>query len=77
MSTRSVLYSGRIGHHLLQGFVRLRLAPGESRTVAIDLPPGAFALPDGDARLAWFPGRFTLGAGGSQDWQVQCDVNLE
>ncbi|MBC2665984.1 glycoside hydrolase family 3 C-terminal domain-containing protein [Novosphingobium flavum] len=49
----------------LKGFERVRLQPGETRTVAIGLPAEAFAF--WNAELEWVaePGRFTIHAGNS------------
>ncbi|MCI8623204.1 MAG: glycoside hydrolase family 3 protein [Provencibacterium sp.] len=50
----------------LCGFERLTLAPGESRTVNIEIPASAFSVVLPDGRRTVEPGRFTLYIGGSQ-----------
>ncbi|MBM4163976.1 MAG: beta-glucosidase [Lentisphaerae bacterium] len=51
----------------LQAFARVHLQPGEARTIDLELPPSAFALPDRQGVPTWYPGRFRIAIGGSQD----------
>lgn len=50
----------------LQGFRRIRLLPGESRTVAFEVTARQMALIDGAGRRVVEPGRFRLHVGGRQ-----------
>jgi beta-glucosidase len=49
----------------LEGFARVRLAPGESREVAFPLGPAQLRLLDGDMRWVVEPGRFRVLVGAS------------
>ena len=50
----------------LQGFSRLRLAPGEKQTVQFTLTPAQMSLVDADGRWVLEPGEFKVWVGGQQ-----------
>ena len=56
----------RDSHHSLQGFARIRLEPGEKRTVTFRLAPRQLAVFDEEGRCLVEPGAVELLAGGSQ-----------
>jgi beta-glucosidase len=56
----------------LKGFARVALAPGETRTVALDVGPEALAFHDIDMRYVVEPGEFALMVGtSSRDADLQ------
>lgn len=63
----------------LKGFAKVALAPGETKTVRIELDERAFAFYDPDRRR-WIaePGAYDLLVGGSAaDFELQATVRLE
>lgn len=58
--------SAAVPHHSLQGFARIRLEPGEKRTVTFRLAPRQLAVFDEEGRCLVEPGAVELLAGGSQ-----------
>jgi beta-glucosidase len=53
----------------LQGFTRVRLAPGESQTVGFTLTPAQMSYADEDGNWILEPGRFRVWVGGGQpEW---------
>jgi beta-glucosidase len=63
---RDLEASCRVPHHELRGFLRITLAPGESRRVAFTLGPRDLSLIDEQGRRLVEPGRFRITIGGSQ-----------
>ena len=61
----------------LKGFARVRLAPGETRTVALTLDPRELRLPDGRGRGAVEPGAYHLLVGASsRDIRLRAQVEI-
>ncbi|MBE0698716.1 MAG: fibronectin type III-like domain-contianing protein, partial [Anaerolineaceae bacterium] len=60
----------------LKGFARVRLAPGEKRTVRIELPWEAFQIVDADGRSVVEPGEFEILVGPSSRDQDLLKVTL-
>ena len=61
----------------LKGFARVRLAPGETRTVTLTLEPGELRLPDGRGRGAVEPGAYHLLVGASsRDIRLRGEVEV-
>lgn len=52
--------------HELKGFARIRLQPGESKTVSFVITPRQMALIDNDGKCILEPGRFRVTVGGRQ-----------
>jgi len=52
--------------HELKGFSRIRLQPGESKTVSFEITPRQMALIDNDGICILEPGRFRVTVGGRQ-----------
>jgi beta-glucosidase len=50
----------------LQGFQRVHLAPGETKTVTFTLAPGQFSLVDEAGQRVIEPGEFAISVGGGQ-----------
>ena len=60
----------------LKGFQRLRLKPGEKRTVSFVLKPEDLAFYGQDMRLATEPGAFHVWVGGSSDANLRADFAI-
>jgi beta-glucosidase len=60
----------------LKGFKRIRLAPGESRTVSFELTAKDLAFYDRNMRLTTEPGEFHAWIGGSSQAQLQTRFTL-
>lgn len=63
--------SGRVPIRSLRGFGRIRLGPGESRTVHFCLAPRALSMVRADGRRIVEPGRFEIFVGGMQPGTAQ------
>ena len=60
----------------LKGFRRVRLAPGESRTVSFELHPDDLAFHGRDMRPRTEPGRFHVWVGGSSAAQLRTEFEI-
>ncbi len=60
----------------LKGFSRIRLSPGEQRTVTFDLSEADLAFHGRDMRLRAEPGKFQVWIGGSSDTQLSTGFEL-
>ena len=60
----------------LKGFRRVRLAPGETRTVSFELHTHDLAFHGRDMRLRTEPGRFHLWVGGSSRAQLRAEFEI-
>ena len=60
----------------LKGFQRLRLSPGESRTVTFELGAGDLAFYGQDMTLITEPGQFHVWIGGSSDTDLRAEFTL-
>ncbi|MCB9105230.1 MAG: fibronectin type III-like domain-contianing protein [Anaerolineales bacterium] len=65
-TARHGLITMMIAQLQLQGFSRLRLAPGEKQTVQFTLTPEQMSLVDADGRWVLEPGEFKVWVGGQQ-----------
>lgn len=59
-----------------KGFERIRLAPGESRTVSFELTAKDLAFHDRNIRLTAEPGEFHAWIGGSSEVQLHTRFTL-
>ncbi|MDE0004768.1 MAG: fibronectin type III-like domain-contianing protein, partial [Rhodospirillaceae bacterium] len=60
----------------LKGFRRIRLQPGENRTVTFELNPADLAFYGQDMELMVEPGEFHVWVGGSSDADLQASFAL-
>jgi beta-glucosidase len=60
----------------LKDFRRVRLAPGESRTISFELDPEDLAFYGRDMRPITEPGAFRVWVGGSSEADLQAEFNL-
>ena len=60
----------------LKGFERVRLNPGESRTVTFELDAAALAFYGQDMTLITEPGQFHVWVGGSSDTDLRAEFTL-
>ena len=60
----------------LKGFQRIRLQPGEVRTIAFELNPVDLAFYGQDMELMTEPGEFHVWVGGSSDADLQASFTL-
>jgi beta-glucosidase len=58
--------TGRVARHALEGFRRLNLAPGATKTVAFTLTPRQLSRLDAQARRVETAGKVQVFAGGGQ-----------
>ena len=60
----------------LKGFQRVRLAPGETRTVSFELSARDLTFYDRDMRPVTEPGSFHAWIGGSSDADLQAEFSI-
>lgn len=62
---------------MLRGFQRIRLQPGETRTLRFELKPDDLALLDANLKRVIEPGHFTVYVGGSSEASQQVGFDVE
>jgi beta-glucosidase len=68
---KDVQASERVPIHSLQGFKRIHLKPGETKTLSFNISPKQLALLNNEMKWMVEPGRFLISAGGRQPNQKE------